>query len=168
MKANLKAMVILFSIVLNVVFVGAFAFRQIPALIREEKAAQLMKPVFLGLDLSAEQLAGLNAEREAFIGELREMGLAVGKRQAELIDLLAALPPDQGAIDKKREEIRQLQTTTQDRVVAHFLRESSLLTPSQRARFFQIVKARIESSAQAYPPFLGSPGWCRPGGGNNE
>jgi Spy/CpxP family protein refolding chaperone len=168
MKANLKVLIFLFSIILNVVFIGTFAAHKIPIFNWDRKADESMKPPFLQLDLTAEQMARFKFERDKFISELHEMGQAVGKKQIELIDLLAASPPDQRAIQKKQEEIQRLQAATQDRVIVHLIQESSLLNPEQRTRFFQLVKARIESSVQAYPPFMRSFGRCQPGVSNNE
>lgn len=168
MKMNLKALIFAFSLILNVVFIGIFAAHTIPIFSRDRKAGELMKPPFLQLDLTAEQLARFKSNRDKFMGELHEMGQAVGKKQIELVDLLAASTPDERAIKTKQEEIQRLQAATQDRVIVHWIQESSLLNPSQRTRFFQLVKARIESSVQAYPPFMRSSGWCRPGESGNE
>ncbi len=168
MKVNLKALIFTFSLILNVVFIGIFAAHTIPILNRNRKADELMKPPFLQLDLTAEQLERFKSDRDKFIGQLHEMGQAVGKKQIELVDLLAAPTPDERAIKMKQEEIQRLQAATQDRVIEHLVQKSSLLSPEQRTRFFQLVKARIESSVQAYPPFMRPSGWCRPGEGSNE
>jgi Spy/CpxP family protein refolding chaperone len=168
MKVNLKALIFAFSLILNVVFIGIFTAHTIPIFNRDRKADELMKPPFLQLDLTAEQLARFKSDRDKFIGELHEMGQAVGKKQIELIDLLTASTPDELAIKMKQEEIQHLQAATQDRVIVHWSQESSLLNPEQRTRFFQLVKTRIASSVQAYPPFIRSSGWCRPGEGSNE
>jgi len=168
MKVNLRALIFAFSLILNVVFIGIFAAHTIPIFSRDRKADELMKPPFLQLDLTAEQLARFKSDRDKFMGELHEMGQAVGKKQIELVDLLAASTPDERAIKMKQEEIQRLQAATQDRVIVHWIQESSLLNPEQRTRFFQLVKARIESSVQAYPPFIRSSGWCLPGEGSNE
>ena len=168
MKVNLKDLMFTFSLILNVVLIGIIAAHTIPIFNRDRKADELMKPPFLQLDLTAEQLARFKSDRDKFIGELHEMGQAVGKKQIELIDLLTASTPDELAIKMKQEEIQHLQAATQDRVIVHWSQESSLLNPEQRTRFFQLVKTRIASSVQAYPPFIRSSGWCRPGEGSNE
>ena len=168
MKVNLNALIFLFSLILNVVFIGIFAAHKIPIFNWDRKVDELMKPPFLQLDLTAEQLARFKSDRDKFIGELHEMGQAVGKKQIELIDLLAVSTPEERAIKMKQEEILRLQAATQDRVIAHWVQESSLLNPEQRTRFFQLVKARIENSVQAYPPFMRSSGCCRPEESRNE
>lgn len=161
MKMNLKTMILAFSLILNVVFIGIFSAHTIPIFSRDGKAGKLMKPPFLQLDLTAEQLARFKSNRDKFMVELREMGQAVGKKQIELVDLLAASPSDERAIKTKQEEIQRLQVATQNRVIVHWIQESSLLNPKQRIRFFQLIKARIERSIQAYPPFMRSSGCCR-------
>ena len=126
-----------------------------------------MKPLFLQLDLSAEQLAQFKSHRDKFRGELREMEQTIGKKQLEIIDLLAASPPIERAISMKQAEIQRLQAEIQDRVIAHWIQESSLLNPEQRTRFFQLVKERIESRVQARP-LIRSSERRRPGEGDNE
>jgi len=168
MKMNLKALIFTCSLILNVVFVGIFAAQTIPIFRGDRKAAELMKPVFLQLDLTAEQLARFKSDRDKFMRELHEMAQVVGKKRIELVDLLAASTPDERAIKMKQEQIQRLQAAIQDRVIVHWIQESSLLNPSQRAHFFRLIKARIKSSIQAYPPFMRSSGWCRPGESGNE
>jgi Spy/CpxP family protein refolding chaperone len=168
MKVNLRVLIFAFSIILNVVFIGIFTAHTIPIFNRDRKADELMKPPFLQLDLTAEQIARFKSDKNKFMGELHEMAQAAGKKQIELIDLLAAPTPDERAIKMKKEEIQRLQSATQDRVIDHVIRESSLLNPEQRVRFFQLVKKRIESSIQAYPPFMRSSKYCRSVEGNNE
>ena len=166
MKENHKALLFAFSLILNVVFIGIFAAHTIPVFKHHKKVDKPMEPPFLQLDFSAEQLAIFKSHRDLFMDELHEIGQVVAKKQMELVDLMAASPPDQGAIQMKQEEIRRLQAATQDRVIAHWIQESSLLNPKQRSRFFQLVKARIESSLQAYPSK--SSGWCGPEGSCDE
>ncbi|MFO7644799.1 MAG: periplasmic heavy metal sensor [Desulfosarcina sp.] len=167
MKINSRALIFASSLVLNAVFIGIFVAHG-PIVNRDGKVDKLMKPPFLQLDLTAEQRARFMSARDTFICDLEEMGKAIGKKQIELIDLLAALTPDERAIKMKQKEIQHLQTATQDRVIRHWVQKSSLLNPEQRTRFFQLVRARIESSVQTYPPFTRSSGWCRPVESSNE
>jgi Spy/CpxP family protein refolding chaperone len=162
MRVNLRALIFAFSLILNVVFIGIFAAHTIPILDRDRRADELMKPLFLQLDLTAEQLARFKSGRDKFMGELHEMGQAVSKKQVELVDLLAASPPDDRAIRMKQEEIQHLQAAIQARIIVHWLQMSALLNPEQRVRFFHLVKARIEGSIQAYPSK--SFGWRGPEG----
>lgn len=168
MKAKPTALICIFSLILNVVFMGIFAAHTIPVFNLDRNAGEPMKPLFLQLDLTAEQLARFKADRDKFKNELREMRQTVGKKQLELIDLLAVSLPDEQAIKMKQEEIRHLQAAIQDRVIDHLLQESSILNPEQRTRFFRLVKERIESGVQARPPLMRSSERCQPGDGGNE
>ena len=168
MKTKPTALIFIFSLILNVVFIGIFAAQMIPVFNRDRSAGEHMKPLFLQLDLTAEQMARFKSHRDTFKKELREMRKTVGKKQLELIDLLAASPLDEQALNMKQEEIRHLQAAIQDRVINHLLQESALLNPEQHTRFFQLVKERIESRVQARPPFMRSSERCRPGEGDNE
>ena len=151
MKTKPTAVIFIVSLILNVVFLGIFAAHTVPIFNRDKNAGEPRRPLFLQLDLSAEQLARFKSHREKFWGDLYKMEQTIGKKQLELIDLLAALPPDERAINMKQSEIRRLQVAIQDRVIAHWIQESSLLNPEQRTRFFQLVKERIESRVQARP-----------------
>ena len=166
MKTKPTALILIFSLILNVVFMGIFAAQMLPVFNRDRSAGEPMKPLFLQLDLSAEQRARFKADRDKFKKELREMRQTVGKKQLELIDLLAASSLDEQALNMKQEEIRHLQAAIQDRVINHLLQESSVLNPEQRTRFFRLVKERINSRVQARPPLMRSSERCRPGEGD--
>jgi Spy/CpxP family protein refolding chaperone len=156
MKGNLKVLVLLFSIILNAVFIGSYAAHKLALVSGAKQADNLKNPLYLQLDLSAEQLERFTAERDKFHGNLRELGQEIRSKQVELIDLLAIDSPDHQTIESKQREIHALQTEVQDRVIVHFLQESALLNPEQRTLFFQLIKERIAMSTPPCPP------WARP------
>ena len=155
MKDNIKKILFVASVALNAVFAGTYVTYKLPALAGVHQPVPT-GPLFLQLDLTPEQLKRFNAERDRFHAQLQELGQAIKTRQIELIDLLGVTPTDEQAIERKQEEIQHLQGEVQDRVIVHFLQESSHLSSEQRTRFFQLVKTRIETSVQACPP------WMRP------
>lgn len=155
MKENLKTILIIASVALNAVFAATYVVYKLPPLAGGQPATS-RGPLFLQLDLTPDQLAEFKAERDRFHGELQELGQETKQKQLELIDLLVDTTPDQQAVKKKQEEIQHVQRTVQDRVIAHFLHESGLLTPEQRTRFFQLIKGRIGTSVQTCPP------WAKP------
>jgi Spy/CpxP family protein refolding chaperone len=155
MKENIKTILFIASVALNAVFAATYVTYKLPSLAAEHRTAP-KGPLFLQLDLTPEQLARFTAERDRFHAQIQELGQQIKARQIELIDLLGTTPPDQPVIEGKQEEIQRLQRTVQDRVIVHFLQESSLLSPEQRTRFFQLIKARIETGSLACPP------WVRP------
>jgi|GEM_PF-943895 Spy/CpxP family protein refolding chaperone len=156
MKINIKILIFLFSIVLNVVFVGTYAAYKLPIITSEKKDDHLMKPIFLELDLTPEQVTRFKTDRDEFRSHLQALEQKIMKKQVELIDILSIDTPDQQAIESKQKEIQELQTAAQNRVIAHFLQESKLLNPKQRNRFFTLIKERIKMSVTSCSP------WAKP------
>jgi Spy/CpxP family protein refolding chaperone len=155
MKNNLRTILFVASIALNVAFTATYVTYKLPLLTGMHQQSP-SEPLFLQLDMTSDQLARFKAERDKFQAQLQEPGQEIKAKQTELIDLLGAAPPDIVAITKKQGEIQHLQGAFQARIVDHFLRASAILTPVQRTLFFELIKTRIEASAQACPP------WMRP------
>lgn len=156
MKGNLKILIFLFSIILNVVFVGTYAAYKFQIITSERKDDNLMKPLFLELDLTPEQLTRFKSERDKFHPHLQALEQEIKRKQIELIEILSIDTPDQRAIESKQKEIQELQALAQDRVIVHLLQASTLLSPKQRTRFFHLIRERIEVSASSCPP------WTKP------
>jgi|WetSurMetagenome_2_1015567.scaffolds.fasta_scaffold311263_2 Spy/CpxP family protein refolding chaperone len=168
MKENIKKILFIASIALNVVFAATYITYKLPSLAGGRQPQAPTGPLFLQLDLTPDQLARFKAERDSFHRRLQDLGQEIKTQQIELIDLLGVIPSDQKAIEKKQQEIQQQQGTLQERIIAHFLQASALLTPEQRARFFQLIKDRIETSAQACPPWMRALEQGRTGASKNE
>ncbi|MCX5884209.1 MAG: Spy/CpxP family protein refolding chaperone [Deltaproteobacteria bacterium] len=156
MKGNLKILIFLFSIILNVVFVGTYATYKFQIITIERKDDNLMKPLFLELDLTPEQLTRFKSERDKFHPHLQALEQEIKRKQIELIEILSIDTPDQRAIENKQKEIQELQALAQDRVIVHLLQASALISPEQRTRFFHLIRKRIEVSISSCPP------WTKP------
>ena len=156
MKKEIKAILFIASVALNVVFAATYLTYKLPSFAGVHRPSALNEPLFLQLDLTPDQLRQFSTERDQFHTRLRDLGQEIKAKQIELIDLLGAASPDRPAIERKQEEIQRLQGAVQDRVIAHFLRANTFLTSEQRARFFELIKARLETGVQACPP------WTRP------
>jgi Spy/CpxP family protein refolding chaperone len=167
MKENLKKVLFIASIALNVVFAATYVAYKLPWLTGAHQPAPGV-PIFLQLDLTPDQLKQFSAERDSFHARLQELRQEIKTKQIELIDILGAASPDQKEIKKKQKEIQRLQEAVQDRVIVHFLHASEFLTPEQRSRFFELIKARIETGIQACPPWMRSIGQGKPGENDNE
>ncbi len=150
MNENIKKILFIASVALNVVFVVTYATYKVPSLaVAPVQRAAPRGPLYRQLNLTPEQLTRFEAERDKFHARLQELREEIKRIQIELIDLLTATPPNQKEIEKKQEEIQRVQGAVQDLVIVHFLQEGSLLPPEQRSRFFELIKARIGTSAQA-------------------
>ena len=155
MRKNLKTLLVILSVILNVGFIGTYAaYRLSHSFSKEVQRGELGKPVFLEIGLSADQLARCEAERDNFHARLQGLGQEIREKQVELIDLLAMSDPHQQAIEAKQREIQDVQTTVQERVIVHILRESAFLNPEQRARFFDRIKERIEVGSLSCLPWV--------------
>jgi Spy/CpxP family protein refolding chaperone len=155
MKENIKTILFIASVALNAVFAATYVTYKLPSLAAVHQTVP-KGPLFLQLDLTPEQLIRFKEGRNMFHIRLQELGLEIKTQQLELIDLLGAPSPDQQAIERKQENIQHLQGAVQDQVIVHFLQASSFLPPEQRTRFFQLIKARIETNVQACPPWMRS------------
>ncbi len=158
MSNHIKKVLFLASMALNVAFTATYLAYKIPSMatFNEDSSRQ---PVFLQLDLTPEQSQAFGAERDRFRVRLQEWGKEVKTLQIELIRLLEMAPPDPRAIERKQDEIQRVQKVVQDGVIAHVQHVGSLLKPEQRARFFRLIKDRIDNSIQVCPP------WMRPSDG---
>lgn len=156
MKKNIKMILFIASVALNVVVAATYVTYKLPLSAGVHQPSVPKGPLFLQLDLTPDQLARFKAERDRFHAQIQELGQQIRTKQIELIDLLGTVPPDRQSIEKKQEEIQRLQGTVQDRVIVHFLQASSFLTPEQRTRFFQLIKSRIEAGVQACPSWMRS------------
>jgi Spy/CpxP family protein refolding chaperone len=141
-------------VVLNVVLLGSLILPRSPA-----RPGAESRPVYEQLDLSPEQRARCEAYADTFHAFLGTLGLEIRKKQLELIDALAAPAPRPESIEARREEIQVLQRRMQAHVIAHLLEEREVFTPEQRARFFELIRSRIEAGRAP------GPAWVPPGAG---
>jgi Spy/CpxP family protein refolding chaperone len=168
MKEDIKTILFIASIALNVVFAATYATYKFSAFANVHQSQMPREPLFLQLDLAPDQLARLQKIRDTFHDRLQELGQEIKTKQIELIDLLETKPPDQQKIQGKQGEIQRLQGEVQTGVISHFLQMSALLKPEQQSRFFHLIKERIGTGVQACPPWMRSPELDRTGGSNNE
>jgi len=154
MRKNLIILAIIFSVVLNIGFIGTYYLQK--AGLHPLKLVQANHKRFLyqELNLSPEQLAEFEPGRDRFHTYLDLQSRKIQAGQVELIGLLSENPPDRKAIDAKHEEIQSLQQQMQARVIDHFLEESRILTPEQRKKFFALIKGRIEKNSGFCPGWM--------------
>lgn len=139
MKKNIIILAAIFSVVLNISLIGLALHRP--------SAPARPRPIYETLGLTTAQMEKFKPERDRFHAFIDVQGRRIKDKEIELISLLAVPEPDRRAIDAKQEEIRHLQQQMQTRVIDHFLAESAVFTPEQRARFFTIIRKRIENSS---------------------
>jgi Spy/CpxP family protein refolding chaperone len=147
MTGQLKTLFVIFSVVLNLAFIGSYAWRTFQA-----------RPRFAyeGLGLSADQRVRFDAARDRFLHNVNQIGDGMIRKHLELIDLVAAEPADDAAIRAKLEEIRSGQRSMQQTVLGHLAESKQLLNPNQRKQFFAVLKERMRTQHAPGPAWLPS------------
>jgi len=148
---KLKFWLLFFSMALNVFFIGVYTAERLGWSIGGEPGRPPAMP-YEALDLSNEQRAAFEAERDRFHGQMIEIRQVIRSKQAELIHLLAMEKPDRAAINSKQQEILSLQDKLQRIVISHVLDVSAPLSRKQHDRFFALLKERTDQQMAGYPP----------------
>ncbi len=158
MKRNIKTLAIIFSVVLNIVFTGAYLYHRLDTdLSIDHHFANRRHLLYEELNLSQEQLNRIEPIRDRFHAFLDLQGYAIQEKRLELVDLLARENPDRKEIDDKQKKIRALQGQMQAKVIDHLLEESRIFTTEQRTKFFALIKGRIEKNDNPRPRWMSHP-----------
>lgn len=154
MKKNLKTLGIIFSVALNIVFIGSYVYHRSVAPFISDQNTHHHRLLYEELNLSREQLDRFRPIRDNFHAFLNKQGRKIKAERLELIDLLAKKDPNRRAINAKQEEIQILQQQMQAKVIAHLLEEGKIFTPEQRKEFFGLIRDRIEKSESPRPRWM--------------
>jgi Spy/CpxP family protein refolding chaperone len=145
MKHYLRTLALIFSVALNLAFVGSYAYRTLtkrPAYVYEE------------IRLDAAQRARMISSRNQFLATMNPISNRIIELQVKLIDGIAAEPADRSAIDATLAQISSEQQSMQRTVIAHVMEDKNILDPSQRKQYFDLLKQRIRSQSLPQPPWL--------------
>jgi len=157
MKGNLRRLAILFSVVLNISFLGAYLYKAVPRWVGRDLPRGDVLP-YQGLHLTQEQERNFDPVRRKFHTRLHDVGSEIKREQLRLVDLLAQSKQNLHSVRATQERILELQRGMQDVVIGHLIEESAIFTADQRAQFFRILRDRIEKAEPVSPP------WMRPEG----
>lgn len=157
MKKNLKALGIIFSVALNIAFVGSYVYHKSGLTFITGQNTHHRCLLYEKLNLSREQLDRFGPVRDNFHTFLGQQGRKIKAERLELINLLAGKNPDRMAIAAKQKAIQFLQQQMQAKVIAHLLKESKIFTPEQRKKFFGLIRDRIEKSETPRPRWMHRP-----------
>jgi Spy/CpxP family protein refolding chaperone len=144
-KQSIKILAVIFSVALNIAFLTGYGIR---------KLTERPRFAYQELNLSKEQRIQIESSRDRFLRDLNRIGSGIVSRHIELIDLIAGDSVDRGAVETIFEEIHSLQQSMQHQVVEHLLEHKQIMTPAQRAKFFEILKSRIREQGAPGPPWL--------------
>lgn len=154
MKENFKTLAVIFSVILNGVFIGSYFYYGSGLAGFSGRLAEHKHPLYELLDLDRKQLDKFKFKRKKFHTFVNRQGRKIKARQLELVDLLDKEKPNHPAIDAKQEEIQALQRQMQAKVIDHLLEESRTFSPEQRQKFFALIKGSIEKSDGPRPRWM--------------
>ena len=145
MTRHIKTLAVIFSVALNLAFLVGYGIRWY---------GDRTRFAYEDLDLSQDQRVRIETGRDRFLSALNDTGDRIIAKHLELMDLIAADPIDQQAIDAKFQEIHTTQHSMQNLVIAHLLEDKQILTAEQRTKFFALLKSRIQAQGAPGPPWL--------------
>jgi Spy/CpxP family protein refolding chaperone len=154
MTKNIKILTIIFSVVLNIVFIGSYFYTRLSPLALTSHQANHSRFLYEKLNFDHHQLNRLKPLRNSFHAFVYEQGRKIKVMRLELISLISEKKPDGQAIEAKQKAIQALQRQMQAKVIDHLLEEGGILTPAQRQKFFGLIKDRIEKSSGARPLWM--------------
>lgn len=145
MWKKIVPLLVVFSVALNVAFVGIWAVRVFPAQRFEDGASgdPVWCPLHRALKVTGEQWGRLEPRLVEFRRESEATCAEMGRLRGELIDLIDVIRPDREAIASKQEEIRAGQRRMQQLVIEHLLEEKEVLTADQEKDLFDLLRRRI-------------------------
>ena len=108
-----------------------------------KRAADIKGYLDLIPDLSPEQRAAVQEIREVFLPKVEALRQSMRSRRAELADLLFDETGERCKLDAVVEQIIGCQAGLERQVIDHILEEKTILTPSQRQRFHDIIVAQF-------------------------
>lgn len=141
MNRRLLRLVLLFSLSMNAAVVVAFAYQRATSSSadRASPPAPATSDPFAALDLTNEQEAAFDRLRAEFRDYRGECHHQTGQMIAELVAQLTSDAPDQHAIDRTLEAMRDRQAATQRRLVEHLFSLRAVLTAEQRPEFDRVL-----------------------------
>jgi Spy/CpxP family protein refolding chaperone len=145
MRHYLRTLGIIFSVALNLAFLGSYAYRTL---------ARPTGYAYEELHLTTDQRSKMMVGRDRFIEIVNTIGNNIVGLQVQVIDAIAADPADRSAIDATVSQIQSQQQAMQRAVVEHLIADKSILASEQRREFFEVLKRRIRSQNLPGPPWL--------------
>lgn len=157
MKENLKNLVLVVSLILNILFLGGALYMKSASGFSAERSAATCS--FLSecreLNLSKAQIDRVEPIRDRFHRRMEELGGRIKGGQLDLIDLLAANDLDYNAVNTVQETLLASHQTMQDAIISHLLEEAKVFNPDQRKAFFKLLKDRIDQTSRPCPSWVG-------------
>jgi len=154
MMKNIKILGVIFSVVLNIIFVGSYFYHRSGPLAMTGRQVNHNHLLHEELNLDRAQLDRLKPLSEGFHAFVNSQGRKIKVKQLELVNLLAKAEPDRRAIGEIQVKIQALQRQMQAKVIDHFFAEGKIFTSEQRQKFFSMIKGRMEKGNAPRPRWM--------------
>ncbi len=149
MWKQMKPLLVILSIALNLAFVGVWLTCTAVSHLGSQAARCepgnseiVWCPLHRELDVTPEQWEKIEPRLRAFRTSADAICRQIGQLRAELIDLLAAPELDLGAVKEKQEEILAGQRQMQGLVIEQLTSEKKVLTAEQQQRLFDMLRSQ--------------------------
>jgi len=139
-----RPLLLALSLGLNAAFLTAWLVLSAPAWFASEGSdgAEIRPDIYRELGVSGEQWRQLEPLLENFRKEVEQHRAKMNRLRAEMMDIVAASEVDMEALDNKQKEITAAQHEMKKMVINHLLEEKKILTPTQRTKYFKLIKDR--------------------------
>ena len=152
MWKQMKLLLVILSIALNLAFVGVwltcvtgFHAGWHEAICQSENSSSVWCPLHRELNVTAEQWRQIEPRLRKFRTSADEICRQISQLRIEIIDQLAAPEPDLAAVKAKQEEILAGQRRMQALVIEQLNDEKAVLTAEQQKRLFDMLRSRSGS-----------------------
>ena len=160
MWKNIRLLLILLSVGLNVAFVAIWAAHALPRHMAGPYAAGhgegVWCPLHRQLGATQAQWREIEPRLVEFQKSARSICEEVNRARGQMIDLIAAPQPDRESIRGKQEKILECQRRMQELVINHMLNEKEFLTQEQQRELFRML--RQQSGCAGHGPMMGPMG----------
>jgi Spy/CpxP family protein refolding chaperone len=152
MWKQIKPLLLILSIALNVAFVGVWLVhaaasrvesREVPC--KPGDSQSVWCPLHRELNVNTEQWKEIEPRLRAFRVSADEICRQIGELRTGIIDQLAGPKPDLAAVKARQEEILAGQRKMQGLVIEQLVNEKKVLTTEQQQQLFEMLRSRTGS-----------------------
>jgi Spy/CpxP family protein refolding chaperone len=144
MWKKIVPLLIVFSVALNLAFLGVWGVQVAAPLLATDRAydGEIWCPLHRSLNVTAEQWKQIEPRFTEFRRKSQALCVDMNRLRTELIDLIAVENPDRQVIAAKQDRIRDGQQQMQQLVIEHLLAEKQVLTAAQQKELFDLIRQR--------------------------
>lgn len=139
MKRYCMPVLLIFSVLLNIGVIGAVLVLETGILHSDPETQHGHTFLATYLELDSEQLPRWQSNEQMFLNELNTSWNSITEHRELMIREIFSDNPDPDVIEMKRRAITELQTHQQQIVIKQLMKESEILTESQRNKLADLL-----------------------------